>query len=164
MSRLRPGDIVKVLVGGYEPLVEGEEGVVMAFEAEGAVVQIFEYGLPTRQGTAPLYALKEVRLIQAEKLWQKLRGNEPLILKAMRAWGVVRIAFEATGLVDEPLCMIIERGQSGAISLRTKTVAEALKQAFLLAYFARAKTEVFWKAREAALTELEAFREAVRCA
>lgn len=161
MASLKLGEIVKVLTGGY-PLPPGTEGVVTGFNVSGVEVCSFEFGESKDFGTVHAFALSKVPLPRAEMLWNRLRHKEDMIARAMRVWGAGSVALTYTDVVGEPFKVTVNWRNGTQLLTRAKSVAEAMKNAFLLAYFLRVTREAVQGAHQELLDALSSLREEVR--
>jgi hypothetical protein len=163
MTRLNPGDIVKVLVNGYS-IPCGKQVVLVEFVGQGARVSQWGLGCVTQVAIIPLFALQKVDCLQAEFIWNRIRHKEKMVLRAMKAWEVEEVILKDTDLEETPIRVFLKRRGIVQMGIRAKSLGEALKMAFVLAYFTRFSMQEYWKVKEGILTKLKELHTEVRVA
>lgn len=160
MAQIRLGDVVEVLLSGYQ-VDEGTQAIALEYSGDGIKVLSFKFGSPHKEAVIPAFALKHKTQMQAEMVWNRLRGREGMLIKAMTVWGVKGIEFVSTGLVEEPIKVHI-RKDGFALTVRAKTVGAALKMAFMLGYFTRFRKQEVWDELKGVLERAKEVREYVK--
>lgn len=161
MASLRLGEIVKVLAEGYG-LPPGEKGVVEGFSVGGVMVGVVKWGRLDTQCTIPAFALQRVSLPQVEMIWNRIRHKEDMIARALKVWGVVSIELQSTEIAGEGFKVMVHKNRGDALSVRARSLSEAIKMAFTLGYFMRVSMRDVHTAKEKVLRKVEEAREAVR--